>query len=170
MDKHKFILSISILLGCIILGGFIYASQISKQESIKKQQQIKLQEEKNDKLLTQIIEIEHNLEGIVDRSKACAGILFDYKVEENRPRCLSANDISEWARSTPFQPELVDVKKELLLLSDSLDEYVFQIALYKNQDADWRGEMDKKILIQETSVREAILSVEKKYNINRGIK
>lgn len=46
MDKHKLILPVSILLGCIILGGFIYASQINKQKSIEKQQAIKLQEDK----------------------------------------------------------------------------------------------------------------------------
>lgn len=43
MDKNKLILPISILLGCIILGGFYYASQLSKQQSIEKQQQIDLQ-------------------------------------------------------------------------------------------------------------------------------
>lgn len=46
MDKHKIILPISILLGCIILGGFFYASQVNKQQSIEKQQAIKLQEDK----------------------------------------------------------------------------------------------------------------------------
>ena len=43
MDKSKLILPITILLGCIILGGFYYASQLSKQRSIEKQQQIDLQ-------------------------------------------------------------------------------------------------------------------------------
>lgn len=42
MDKHKLILPISILLGCIILGGFFYASQINKQKSIERQQQAEL--------------------------------------------------------------------------------------------------------------------------------
>lgn len=46
MDKHKIILPVSILLGCIILGGFFYASQVNKQKSIEKQQAIKLQEDK----------------------------------------------------------------------------------------------------------------------------
>lgn len=45
MDKSKLILPITILLGCIILGGFYYASQLSKQKSIEKQQQIDLQVE-----------------------------------------------------------------------------------------------------------------------------
>jgi|SRR3989344_1508578 len=43
MDKNKLVLPISILLGCIVLGGFFYASQISKQNSIEKQQRIDLQ-------------------------------------------------------------------------------------------------------------------------------
>lgn len=43
MDKHKLVLPISILLGCIILGGFFYASQVNKQQSIERQQQIELQ-------------------------------------------------------------------------------------------------------------------------------
>jgi hypothetical protein len=36
----KFILPVAILLGCIILGGFIYASQLNKQKFSEKQQQI----------------------------------------------------------------------------------------------------------------------------------
>ena len=43
MDKNKLVLPISILLGCIILGGFFYATQVIKQQSIEKQQQIELQ-------------------------------------------------------------------------------------------------------------------------------
>ena len=49
MDKNKLVLPIIILLGCIILGGFYYTTQVSKQRSIEKQQQIELragQEEK----------------------------------------------------------------------------------------------------------------------------
>lgn len=43
MDKNKLVLPISILLGCIILGGFFYASQIIKQRSIERQQRDELQ-------------------------------------------------------------------------------------------------------------------------------
>lgn len=38
---------ISILLGCIILGGFYYASQVNKQQSIEKQEQIKIGKDTN---------------------------------------------------------------------------------------------------------------------------
>ena len=44
MDKiNKFILPATILIGAVVLGGFIYASQLSKQKSIEKQQQLELQ-------------------------------------------------------------------------------------------------------------------------------
>ena len=42
MDKNKLILPVSILLGCIILGGFYFASQVNRQKSIERQQQIDL--------------------------------------------------------------------------------------------------------------------------------
>ena len=48
--KQRLILPISILFGCIVLGGFIYASQISKQNSIERQQEFKLQEIRHDKM------------------------------------------------------------------------------------------------------------------------
>lgn len=41
MDKSKLSLPISILLASIILGGFLYAIQVNKQQSIEGQQEIK---------------------------------------------------------------------------------------------------------------------------------
>ena len=43
MGKNKLILPVSILLGAIVLGGFLYASQVSKQRSIEKQNQLELE-------------------------------------------------------------------------------------------------------------------------------
>lgn len=43
MKNSNVILPTSILLGCLILGSFIYVSQLSKQNSVEKQQQIELQ-------------------------------------------------------------------------------------------------------------------------------
>ena len=50
MDKNKLILPITILLASIILGGFYYASQLSKQQSIEKQQQIEIEQEKQEQI------------------------------------------------------------------------------------------------------------------------
>lgn len=38
MDKYRLILPASILLGCVILGSFYYASEVNKQASIERQQ------------------------------------------------------------------------------------------------------------------------------------
>ena len=87
MDKNKLVLPISILLGCIILGGFFYASQLSKQESIEKQQQIDLQaKEEQDKLKQQIeqAKIEQDKkEYIAKRKKDCYEIYEKEREEYN---------------------------------------------------------------------------------------
>jgi hypothetical protein len=44
--RKQILLSVSILLGCIILGGFFYASQVSKQRSIERQQILKQMEDR----------------------------------------------------------------------------------------------------------------------------
>lgn len=75
MDKNKLILPITILLASIILGGFIYASQLSKQQSIEKQQQIDLQakaEQDKSKQRTEQMKIEQDKkEYIAKRKKDC---------------------------------------------------------------------------------------------------
>lgn len=50
---NKLSLPAVILIASIILGGFFYASQISKQRSIEKQQQIKIEQEKQEWLVEQ---------------------------------------------------------------------------------------------------------------------
>lgn len=70
MDKSKLILPISILLGCLILGGFIYASQLSKQKSIEKQQQIELQAKTEaDKVKVDINREKEKAESEADKAK-----------------------------------------------------------------------------------------------------
>lgn len=44
---NKLSMPATILIGCLILGGFYYFTQISKQKSIEKQQQIELQAKKD---------------------------------------------------------------------------------------------------------------------------
>ena len=44
MDNiNKLLLPATVLIGCVILGGFYYLSQVSKQNSIEKQQKVELQ-------------------------------------------------------------------------------------------------------------------------------
>lgn len=46
MHIQKFILPISIIFGCLILGGFYYIGQSDKQKSIERQQEIRIQEDR----------------------------------------------------------------------------------------------------------------------------
>jgi preprotein translocase subunit SecF len=46
--KQNIVLPISIIVGCIILGGFYYLTQLEKQESIERQQKIKLESKQED--------------------------------------------------------------------------------------------------------------------------
>jgi len=58
LNRQKIIFSISFLLGCIVLGVFVYASQVSKQRSIEKQQAVKLAEEKKAEYFKRKVECE----------------------------------------------------------------------------------------------------------------
>src|SRR3989338_3214239 len=48
MDKNKLLLPISVLMGCIILGGFYYAGELNKTASIERQQQRALDQGRQD--------------------------------------------------------------------------------------------------------------------------
>ncbi len=61
MDKHKLILPISILLGCIIIGGFYYVSQVKKQKSGK---QIKIETGEQTKKLCELPPFWSEVQGI----------------------------------------------------------------------------------------------------------
>jgi hypothetical protein len=58
IDKDKLILPGVILLASIVLGGFFYASQLSKQNSIERQQGLKLEGERRSEELKMLKEQE----------------------------------------------------------------------------------------------------------------
>ncbi len=97
MDKNKLVLPISILLGCLILGGFYYMSQVNKQQSIEKQQQIDLQAKKEadqvkaeqDKLKAE----QDKKEYIAKRKTDCLAI---YKTESDK-----WNNTTRWEYHKP---------------------------------------------------------------------
>lgn len=51
---NKLSLPAVILLGCIIIGGFYYASEVNKQKSIENQQQIKINQDKQAESMRQL--------------------------------------------------------------------------------------------------------------------
>lgn len=48
MDKNKLIIPSTIIVSCLILGGFYYLAQINKQSSIERQQRIELETKQRD--------------------------------------------------------------------------------------------------------------------------
>jgi len=76
MQKEKLILPVSILLASLILGGFFYATQINKQESIERQQQIKILE---DKRVQEDKEKKENEEKYFANNLKCQSLLKDLK-------------------------------------------------------------------------------------------
>ena len=78
MDKiNKLTLPATILIASIILGGFFYASQVNKQQSIELQQEIKLQEDRRQQ------EVENTLGGL--------------KLKQDECKSLSAGVMKKWS-------------------------------------------------------------------------
>ena len=79
MEKlNKLSLPAVILIASIVLGGFYYASQLNKQQSIEKQQQIKIEQERQE---TEAKAEQDKRDYIAKRKTECLAI---YKAESNR--------------------------------------------------------------------------------------
>lgn len=77
MDKlNKLSLPATIIIASLVLGGFFYASQVSKQRSIERQQETKLQDDKQQQ------EIKNALE--------------DLKLKQDECKALSSGVMKEW--------------------------------------------------------------------------
>lgn len=83
--KGKWILPLAIILGCCILGGFFYAIQVVKQNSIEKQQLLKIDE---DRRLEDIKMEQVKKEYTAKRKNDCLNI---YKTEGEK-----YNNVSGW--------------------------------------------------------------------------
>jgi nitrogen fixation-related uncharacterized protein len=76
MRNNKLTLPISILMGCIILGGFFYKIQIEKQASIERQQERQLQDDRLQKNINNALE--------------------ELKLKQKECESLSAGVIKKW--------------------------------------------------------------------------
>ena len=57
MDKlNKLSVPATIIIGCLILGGFYYLSEANKQKSIERQQQMKIENERQQRLAKELKE------------------------------------------------------------------------------------------------------------------
>ncbi|MDB5260636.1 MAG: hypothetical protein JWN37_867 [Candidatus Nomurabacteria bacterium] len=84
MNKNSLILSISIIFGCIVLGGFFYAAQINKQKSIEKQQLIEAEtkveqtkKEEDKQLFDNTLKCNSLLTSLQQRWNNVVGIYYD---------------------------------------------------------------------------------------------
>jgi len=80
MDKiNKLSLPATILVASIILGGFYYGSQVSKQNSIEKQQQIKIGQEKQEELSKELKEQQTKEDAEIALNSCLRVVLAVYK-------------------------------------------------------------------------------------------
>ena len=113
MEKfNKLSLPAVILIASIILGGFFYASQVSKQHSIERQQQIKINQEKQERLETAIKEELAKEEAEQALNTCLANVSENYSVNwrdtckargELSNKCIALNEMTydEYKRQNP---------------------------------------------------------------------
>lgn len=105
LDKiNKLTLPATILIASIIIGGFIYASQVSKQKSIEAQQQIELQAKKE---ADQVKAEQDKRDYIAKRKVECLAI---YKTESDK-----FSNVQGWDYIEPFVKKAEGVSIYLLL-------------------------------------------------------
>lgn len=121
MGKFKLSLPVTILLASIILGGFFYASQVSKQKSIEKQQQIEIEQKKQEQLTKESRE-QQAKEGVQQALNTCIA-----DAEERYS--------NNWDRECKSRGELTSACVELkdLSFSEYLKKYNLTAESYNQQ-------------------------------------
>jgi len=107
MDKlNKLSLPATILIASLILGGFIFASQVIKQQSIERQQQIELEaNERQQQIELEAKAEQDNRDYIAKRKLDCLAI---YKIESDRfSNTINWNYIESFktGRYIPISPQ-----------------------------------------------------------------
>lgn len=87
--NNKIIIPISILLASIILGGFFYASQVNKQNSIERQQEMKIAE---DRRIEEANREQEKKEYIAKRKNECYSL---YEKERAKWNNVKGNEYDE---------------------------------------------------------------------------
>ncbi len=140
MNNNKLVLPISIMLGCVILGGFYYATQINKQQSIEKQQKFEIEEKRK----VQIDELEKDCKESGEKmyeseKKEASGSTWSviepqYKYNSSIHKCLYSGGVSDgnyWTRyvkDTMTNENIIatynpDTTKEDEFVSRSIENY-----------------------------------------------
>lgn len=107
---NKLSLPTVILIASLIVGGFYYASEVNKQQSIERQQQIKIEQEKQDQLTKELKEQEAKT-----------------KAEQALNTCIAnAEESSSNFWNSECKAKGLLSNKCILLLDMTFDEYVKQ--------------------------------------------
>jgi len=86
-DKlNKLTLPATILIASIILGGFFYASQVNKQQSIERQQEIKLQDDQRQQ------KIKNDLDALKLKQNECEALSVGVKEKWNNVMGVTYDD------------------------------------------------------------------------------
>ncbi|MCU0680140.1 MAG: hypothetical protein MUF50_02430 [Planctomycetes bacterium] len=147
MNKQRLILPISILLGCVILGGFIYASQTNKQQSIEKQQRLDLdikQKELQIKKESDQLKVEWDKkEYIAKRKKECYDLYLQEKKNWNNVKDFSYSEVRDVCLVKYLLDEPIKTKDEcwkiIASISESTGEILTDMILdnYNNCLSNW---------------------------------
>lgn len=122
-----------------------------------------------EKISGQISDLEIHLSDAHTIINSCENLVLQRMRHEDEgnltAKCCSMNDFSKWARNTPFYPELLNTKRDLLDFTDSAEEYSFGICLSSSnlKDGDYRGKLEEKLQIQETTIKEDIMKLQSEY-------
>ena len=131
MDKiNKLSLPVVILIASVILGGFFYASQVNKQNSIERQQEIKLQE---DRRIEEAKKEQAKKEYIARRKNECYGTylkerenwnnVVDFNYSEVRDVCVVKYKSSEPAKTKEECGKIIENLSEIT--DDNLRDLIF---------------------------------------------
>lgn len=111
MDKNKLIIAIAILLAACIVGGFVYAAQVNKQDSIERQQLLKLEE---DRRVAESNAEREQAEFISKKKNDCLSI---YKTEDDK-----WNNVSGWRYNEQDDECYVEYKETTPKSEEECDE------------------------------------------------
>ena len=153
---NKLLLPVVILIASIVLGGFYYASQVTKQKSIERQQQIEIEQEKEKQLNVGLKEkeIKEEKEQLLDTCIAEAERRYsDQWYAECKgqgkltTRCISLHDMTfdEYAEQNNIPSYDEDKEKRVNAITDYIYEKEECSCRLSSYNADKIGDYRDKL-------------------------
>ena len=144
---NRLLLPATIIISSLILGGFFYATQVSKQDSIERQQQIELEQKKQellDKELKEEKAKEETEEGLTDCLSTAEENYSAFWRKECKSlglltnRCVSLNEITfdEYAKQNNVPSGSDNLEKRLEAINDFYKEREDCSCLLPSYNAD----------------------------------